>query len=105
MPVIPPVNIKAIRHLFGEDILPWGNTNASRHGTLFLARAEYDHVVPVSLGGSNTGENLVTACPSCNYGKDRWSIEKLGLQDPRLRPPPETDWDGLACIRAVSALG
>jgi 5-methylcytosine-specific restriction endonuclease McrA len=100
LPVIPPKTIAAIRALLGEDVLPWGSTNASRHGTLFLARAEYDHVVPVSLGGENNEENLVTACPSCNYGKDRWSIEELGLDGPRMRSLSETDWDGLVGVRA-----
>lgn len=28
-----------------------------------------DHVVPLSRGGSNTAENLVTACRSCNSSK------------------------------------
>lgn len=28
-----------------------------------------DHVVPVALGGSDTPENLVTACEPCNSGK------------------------------------
>jgi 5-methylcytosine-specific restriction endonuclease McrA len=104
LPTIPPTTIKMARALLGEDVLPWGSTNASRHGTLFLARAEYDHVVPVSLGGSNTAENLVTACPSCNYGKDRWSIEELGIDDPRSRPVPEIEWDGLTSVRVAAAL-
>jgi hypothetical protein len=28
-----------------------------------------DHVVPVSLGGTNGASNLVTACSACNHGK------------------------------------
>lgn len=29
-----------------------------------------DHVVPVALGGHNGPENLVIACPDCNYRKN-----------------------------------
>lgn len=96
LPTIPPERIKSIRALVGHDILPWGGTNASRHGTLFLARAEYDHVVPVSIGGPNTVDNLVTACPSCNYGKDRWTVQELGLDDPRATEVLNCDWNGLS---------
>ena len=28
-----------------------------------------DHVVPLARGGSNTADNLVVACPSCNLSK------------------------------------
>lgn len=34
-----------------------------------------DHVVPVSLGGSNAPENLVSACGNCNFGKGAASLE------------------------------
>jgi 5-methylcytosine-specific restriction endonuclease McrA len=99
LPTIPPQTIKAIRTLLGADVLPWGNTNASRHGTLFLARSEYDHVVPVSLGGTDDLSNLVTSCPGCNYGKDRWSVEELGIEDPRVRPVITSGWDGLTGLQ------
>ena len=29
-----------------------------------------DHVVPLALGGSNAPENLVVACPRCNFKKN-----------------------------------
>jgi len=29
-----------------------------------------DHVVPLSRGGSNSPENVVIACPDCNFGKN-----------------------------------
>lgn len=98
LPTIPPKNIEAMRVLLGEEVLPWGSTNASKHGTLYVARAGYDHVVPVSLGGGDTVANLVTCCSGCNYGKDRWSVEELGLDDPRLREPKQTEWDGISWL-------
>lgn len=36
-----------------------------------------DHVVPVSKGGLNVIENLVTACADCNLGKSDLSVTKL----------------------------
>lgn len=101
MPTIPPRTIEIVRTLLGQDALPWGKTNASKHGILFLARSEYDHVVPVSLGGIDSLDNLVTSCPGCNYGKDRWSLEELGLDDPRSRPLPATEWNGLTHLVAA----
>lgn len=35
-----------------------------------------DHVVPVSLGGADTPENLVAACADCNAGKTSTSPEE-----------------------------
>jgi 5-methylcytosine-specific restriction endonuclease McrA len=59
-------------------------------------RANVDHVVPWTLGGRTDMENLVSACWCCNYGKSSYTLEQIGLDDPRLRPTPESDgWDGL----------
>eukprot|EP00877_Chromochloris_zofingiensis_P011181 jgi/Chrzof1/6316/Cz18g04010.t1 len=44
-----------------------------------------DHVVPVSKGGKNTWENLVTACMVCNQKKGHHSLSKLGW---RLKHAP-----------------
>ena len=33
------------------------------------SRLEVDHIVPVSKGGTNDPDNLVTACHECNSGK------------------------------------
>lgn len=38
-------------------------------GTAPDAILTVDHVVPVSLGGSDAPDNLVAACQDCNYGK------------------------------------
>jgi hypothetical protein len=35
----------------------------------------FDHVWPLSRGGSNTASNLVAACRGCNHGRDaRWWV-------------------------------
>jgi len=88
----------ALQELVGTDIMSWGDTNAARHGIAFAARPEYDHVHPMSAGGADDESNLVTSCPGCNYGKDRFTLEEIGLDDPRLRPAATVEWDGLTSL-------
>jgi 5-methylcytosine-specific restriction endonuclease McrA len=38
-----------------------------------------DHVIPKSFGGSDTWENLVCACPSCNRNKGNQTPEQAGM--------------------------
>lgn len=45
----------------------------------------YDHVVPRSLGGKTTWENIVTACIHCNQKKGGKTPEQAGM---KLRCPP-----------------
>ncbi|MEM6638729.1 MAG: HNH endonuclease [Pseudomonadota bacterium] len=39
-----------------------------------------DHVVPVSAGGEDAWENVVTACRPCNHNKADHALETLGLR-------------------------
>jgi hypothetical protein len=39
-----------------------------------------DHVVPVSEGGRDEWENVVSACRPCNHRKDNHSLEKIGMR-------------------------
>ena len=39
-----------------------------------------DHVVPVSRGGTDTWENVVTACRACNHYKDDRLIDEIGMR-------------------------
>jgi 5-methylcytosine-specific restriction endonuclease McrA len=50
----------------------------------FLTR---DHVVPLSWGGANSWENVVTACSTCNNRKANHLPEEIGMFP--LRPPLE----------------
>ena len=38
-------------------------------GCLFNKELQIDHIIPVSLGGLNIDENLVTCCSNCNLKK------------------------------------
>jgi len=49
-------------------------------GQRFPARAlSRDHVRPVSAGGPDTWENVVTACTRCNHRKGHLSLEQAGM--------------------------
>ena len=54
-----------------------------------------DHVVPHALAGRTAVDNVVTACGGCKYGKDDYTVEQIGIDDPRCRGPALTEWDGL----------
>lgn len=38
---------------------------------------EVDHITPVSLGGGNIEDNLITSCLDCNRGKSNVSLESV----------------------------
>lgn len=73
-------------------------TNAQQHGVVHAFKIVADHVVPYRCGGRTDLANLVTSCPGCNYGKDRFTIHQLGIDDPRVCPPENSDWDGLTSL-------
>jgi 5-methylcytosine-specific restriction endonuclease McrA len=84
----------------GTDCFSCTAKNLS-HGAALVFRPTYDHVIPLSSGGGHTLENLVAACYSCNFGKRNYTLEQLGLDDPRSRPARDEDgWDGLTSIRS-----
>lgn len=46
------------------------------------ARLHVDHIVAVSLGGSDSDANLITACDECNLGKGALALNGyLGVPD------------------------
>lgn len=94
---IPVVHadIRKYLHKIYPDAVQWGRTNASQHAAFQCMWLQYDHVVPHSAGGENTLENLVVTCAACNFGKMEYTLEELGLLDPRSFPPVKSTWDGL----------
>lgn len=45
------------------------------------AKLTVDHVVPVALGGTDTPDNLVTACADCNAGKSSATADAQTVAD------------------------
>ena len=91
--VVSPKARSALRAAL-PGAIPWSDQEGY-HGAFLAMNASVDHVIPHSLGGTNDEQNLVTACWSCQFGRGAWSLEEVGLIDPRLRSPQKDEWDGL----------
>lgn len=83
------------------EALPWGRSNDSQHAAFQVMWLQFDHVVPHARGGDNSPGNVVVACAGCNFAKMNWTVEELGLEDPRERPVTRSLWDGLERFRAT----
>lgn len=87
-----------LKFALGIDMpeLVQGRTDETRHGLYLLLMASYDHVNAHSLGGSDEDSNLVTACWGCQFGKDKFSLDEVGLQPPSPAGiERKGDWQGL----------
>jgi hypothetical protein len=93
-----PVIRKAVRQRFVyayPELLLWGKTNPSQHAAFQCMWAQYDHVVPHAHGGTNALDNIVVTCAPCNYGRMSFTLDEAELEDPRLRNPISSPWNGL----------
>ena len=81
--------------IVGSENFSIERENSKRNGLTLGLRGVADHVEPYASGGETSLENLVTSCYSCNFGKAGYTLEQLGIEDPRLRPPVKDDWRGL----------
>ncbi|MEM7408380.1 MAG: HNH endonuclease [Pseudomonadota bacterium] len=71
-------------HLFRRD-----NNICMYCGESFATRdLTRDHVVPVSRGGKDVWENVVTACRPCNHRKGNWTPEEIDRVGMRLLAVP-----------------
>lgn len=84
--------------LYPESV-PWGRTNPSQHAAFQAMWLQFDHVLPHARGGDNRLDNLVVTCAPCNFGRMNYTLDELGLADPRGRPIERIDWDGLESLR------
>ena len=48
------------------------------HRMLAISEGHFDHKIPLSRGGSGDPENLVFACPPCNWRKHARILEENG---------------------------
>lgn len=85
---------KFIKNL-DNSLFKRGETNLTTHGIIHITWPVADHVIPWNKGGKTNLENLVSSCAPCNYGKDGYTIEQLGLDNPFKRTPIKSEWDGL----------
>ena len=95
IPVIGPEVGKTVCALYPSAVLWDADDPRKRHMGFQALWLQFDHVVPHSHGGRSDLENSVVSCALCNFGKDKYTLRQLGLEDPRLRAPVPTDWDGL----------
>jgi len=94
IPLIRAEVRKRIRSVYPEA-LSWGDRNPQCHAAFQAMWAQYDHVVPFTRGGLTDCDNLVITCAPCNFGRTAYTVEEMGLVDPRTRPPVRSGWDGL----------
>jgi HNH endonuclease len=101
-----PVIRKEVRiflHKYYPSELPWGRTNASQHAAFQVLWAQYDHILPHARGGTNGMDNMIITCAACNFGRMNYTLEEVGLNDPRLREPIKSNWNGLEHILSKTA--
>ncbi|MEY2563249.1 MAG: hypothetical protein QOH88_1442 [Verrucomicrobiota bacterium] len=98
IPVIRETVRSRMKQLY-PDALPWGRTNLSQHAAFQALWVQYDHILAHARGGDNSPENMIITCGPCNFGRGDYTLEELGLADPRLREPVRSSWDGLERFR------
>lgn len=98
IPLIRKEVRERIRKIYPR-VLPWGKQNAGQHAAFQAMWLQYDHVLPHAKGGNNELENIVITCAPCNYGRMSYTLEEVGLTDPRTRDPVRSTWDGLERFR------
>ena len=95
IPVIRTEIRNRLRKLY-PYALPWpSNSNKLQHPAFQAMWAQYDHVIPHARGGTNELENMLVTCAPCNFARMNYTLEEVGLADPRLREPVRSSWDGL----------
>jgi 5-methylcytosine-specific restriction endonuclease McrA len=94
-----PVIRKEVRdrlRKFYPEALPWPtDSNKAQHPAFQAMWVQFDHVLAHARGGTNDFDNLIVTCAPCNYGRMNYTLEEVGLADPRLREPIRSTWDGL----------
>ena len=86
--------IKVMNTSFPEAVR-WDLPQRQQHPAFRASCASADHIVPHSRGGANDLSNLVTACGPCQFGRNQWLLEEVGILDPRERSAVIDQWDGL----------
>jgi hypothetical protein len=93
MPLVRPEVRKMLTKLYPEAARWTSARETDQHRGLQAMWMQYDHVLVHSRGGATDLGNLIVTCAACNFGRDRFTLEEMGLSDPRIdvRLP---SWDG-----------
>jgi hypothetical protein len=91
--LFPPV-LRLLSAILPEEFPYHRNWKADvTHQAYYELVATLDHLVPVSAGGLDRDDNMVTTSMALNSAKMNWTLELLGWQ---LYPPGSfAEWDGL----------
>jgi hypothetical protein len=103
MPVIRKEVRERIRKLYPAGRI-WGRLNIDQHAAFQAMWVQYDHVLPHARGGANDLKNMLITCAACNYGRMQYTLEEVGLADPRTREPIRSNWDGLERFPSVESV-
>ncbi len=95
LPVIS-ADVRKLAHRLYPNAVPWVPADTKQqHAGFQVSWLQFDHVVPHSHGGRSSEENVVISCALCNFGKFNYTLKQLDIEDPRLRPPESSEFDGL----------
>ena len=95
LPIIKANVFSEYSRIVGSDNFPNKRKNTERNGITLGLRGVADHVEPYASGAGTEMDNLVTSCYSCNFGKAGYTLEQIGIFDPRLKQPVNDGWLGL----------
>jgi len=104
IPVVHADIRKIAAKLYPSSVRWDGRDPTKQHAGFQCLWLQFDHVQPHSHGGRSNTENVVISCALCNFGKDRFTLRQLHLEDPRLRDPEPTDYDGLERLRMAAPM-
>lgn len=92
--LIYPGALRLIAHLIPEEIPYHRNWKYSEtHPIIWNLYPTLDHVIPVSRGGKDDYDNIVSTSMKRNMIKAHWTLEELGWT--LLPPSKDSSWDGL----------
>lgn len=98
IPLIRKETRERIKRAYPEA-LSWGFKNIDQHAAFQAMWLQYDHILPHARGGDNNLDNIVITCAPCNFGRMNWTLDEVGLIDPRTRLPIQSAWTGLEEFR------
>ncbi len=99
IPVVHADIRKIAAKLYPRSV-PWDTRDpAKQHAGFQCLWLQFDHVEPHCHGGRSTADNVVISCALCNFGKDKFTLRQLDIEDPRLRKPEPLNYDGLERLR------